>query len=130
MGTVSNIQLQPLIKLQMKIIIIINLSPHNSPTKLIFQELNILPFKNLYFIELVSKCIDMNLALCQLHLKTYFAKTVLFIFTTLGKKLSSVLQLLSMNAEMKISDLFLYIFGITSVTILSMMFLFLYSNNL
>ena len=43
-GTASNINLQPLIKLQEKIIIIIDFSPYNSPTKLIFQE--ILLFKN------------------------------------------------------------------------------------
>ena len=69
-GTASNIHLQPLIKLQKKIIRIIKLSPYNSSTKLIFKKLNILPLfsrsKNLYFIELVSKCLNMNLALCQL----------------------------------------------------------------
>ena len=130
-GTASNIHLQPLINLQKKIIRMINFSPYNSPTKLIFQELNILPFKNLYFIELVSKCLNMNLALCQLLFKTYFAKkTVLFILTTLGTKISSVLQLLSMHTEIKISDLFMYIFGITSVIIVALMLLFLYSNNL
>ena len=58
----------------------------------------------------------MNLALSQLLFKTYFAKTVLFILTTLGTKISSVLQLLSMHTEIKISDLFPYIFGITSIT--------------
>ena len=49
-STASNIHLQPLINLQNKIIAIINLSPYNSPIKLIFQELlNILPFpKNVF----------------------------------------------------------------------------------
>ena len=37
-GTASNIHLQPLNKLQKKIIRIINFSPYNSPAKLIFQK--------------------------------------------------------------------------------------------
>ena len=48
-GTTSNIYLEPLIKLLKKMIIIINLPPYNLPTKLIFQELNILPYKRLIF---------------------------------------------------------------------------------
>ena len=57
--TASNIHLQPLIKLQKKIIIIINLSPYCSSTKLIFQELNILPFKKRVF-HTESKCSQCN----------------------------------------------------------------------
>ena len=38
-GTASQIHLQPLIKLQNKIIRIISFSPYNSPTKPIFEQL-------------------------------------------------------------------------------------------
>ena len=44
-GTASDIHLQSVIKLKKKIVRIINFSPYNSPTKIIFQQLNILPLK-------------------------------------------------------------------------------------
>ena len=43
--TASDIHLQSLIKLQKIIVRIINFSPYNSPTKIIFQQVNILPLK-------------------------------------------------------------------------------------
>ena len=52
-------------------------------------------------MESVSKCLNMSISL-----QTIFAKSVLFILTTLGTKISSVLLLLSMHTEIKISDLF------------------------
>ena len=60
--TSSQIHLQPLMKLQKKNRII-SLSPYNSPTKPIFEHLEILPFKIYLFIELAFKCINMNTAL-------------------------------------------------------------------
>ena len=48
-GTASQIHLQPLIKLPKKIIIIISFSPYNSPTKPIFEHLEIIPLKKTCF---------------------------------------------------------------------------------
>ena len=48
-GNASDIHLHPLIIQQKKIIRIISFSQYNSPTKLLFQQYNILPLKNLVF---------------------------------------------------------------------------------
>ena len=45
-GTASDIHLHPLIILQKKIVSIISFSRYNSPTKLSFQQHNIIPFKS------------------------------------------------------------------------------------
>ena len=71
-GTASNIHLQPLIKLQKKIIRIINFSPYNSPTKLIFQELNILPFKKLVFHRIGLQMFKYEFGIMPIALQNIF----------------------------------------------------------
>ena len=74
-GTASNIHLQPLIKLQNKIIIIIILSHYNSPTKLIFQELKILPFKKLVFHRISLQIYKYKFGNMSIAIKNIFCKT-------------------------------------------------------
>ena len=73
-GTASNIHLQPLIKLQKKIIRIIDLSPYNAPTKLIFQKLNILPFKKLVFHRIGLQMFKYEFGIMPIALQNIFCK--------------------------------------------------------
>ena len=73
-GTASDIHLQSLIKLQKKIVRIINLSPYNSPTKIIFQQLNILPFKKLVFQRLALQMFKYEFGIIPLALHNLFEK--------------------------------------------------------
>ena len=73
-GTASDIHLQSLIKLQKKIVRIINFSPYNSPTKIIFQQLNILPFKKLVFQRLALQMFKYEFGIIPLALHNLFEK--------------------------------------------------------
>ena len=73
-GTASDIHLQSLIKLQKKIVRIIKFSPYNSPTKIIFQQLNILPLKKLVFQRLALQMYKYEFSIIPLALRNLFEK--------------------------------------------------------
>ena len=82
-GTASDIHLQSLIKLQKKIVRIIHFSSYNSPTKIIFQQLNILLFKKIVFQRLALQMFKYEFGIIPLALPNLFEKIVLFIHITL-----------------------------------------------
>ena len=73
-GTASDIHLQSLIKLQKKIVQIINFSSYNSPTEIIFQQLNILPFKKLIFQRLALQMFKYEFDIIPISLHNLFEK--------------------------------------------------------
>ena len=73
-GTASQIHLQPLIKLQKKIIRIISFSPYNSPTKPIFEHLEILPFKKLVFHRIGLQMYKYEYCIIPVALQYLFTK--------------------------------------------------------
>ena len=73
-GTASDIHLQSLIKLQKKIVRKLNFSPYNSPTKIIFQQLNILPLKKLLFQRLALQIFKNEFGIIPLALHNLFEK--------------------------------------------------------
>ena len=117
--TASDIHLQSLIQLQNKIGRIINYCPYNSPTKIIFQQLNILPLKKTC---ISNTCFtNMNLVSSHQHYITCLKKIVLFIHITLGTGTNFDLLQQIMRTEIKILGLSLYTSGTMFVTILSLM---------
>ena len=78
-GAVFNINLQLLIKLQKKIIRIINVSPYNAPMKLIFQELT---FSSLQILHLIESYSISEIGIVLISLQNLFCKkNVLHILT-------------------------------------------------
>ena len=73
-GTASQIHLLPLIKLQKKIIRIISFSPYNSPTKSIFEDLEILPFKKLVFHRIGLQMYKYEYSIIPVALQYLFSK--------------------------------------------------------
>ena len=74
-GTASQNPLQPLIKLQEKIIRIISFSPYNSPTKPIFEHLEILPFKKTVFHRIGLQMYKYEYCIIPVALQYLFTKT-------------------------------------------------------
>ena len=73
-GTASDIHIQPLIILQKKIVRIISFSRYNSPTKLLFQQYNILPFKKLVFHRLGLQLYKYEFSIIPIALRSLFTK--------------------------------------------------------
>ena len=73
-GNASDIHLQPLIILQKKIITIISFSRYNAPTKLIFQQYNILPLKKLVFQRLGLQLYKYKFGIIPIPLRSLFTK--------------------------------------------------------
>ena len=75
-GTASDIHIQPLIILQKKIVRIISFSRYNSPTKLLFQQYNILPFKKLVFHRLGLQLYKYEFSIIPIALRSLFTKNI------------------------------------------------------
>ena len=73
-GNASDIHLHPLIILQKKIIRIKSFSRYKSPTKLLFQQYNILPFKKLVFQRLGLKLYKYEFGINPIPLRSLFTK--------------------------------------------------------
>ena len=73
-GTASDIHIQPLIILQKKIVRIISFSRYNSPTKLLFQQYNILQFKKLVFHRLGHQLYKYEFSIIPIALRSLFTK--------------------------------------------------------
>ena len=73
-GNASDIHLQPLIILQKKMIIIISFSRYNAPTKLLFQQYNILPLKKLVFQRLGLQLYKYEFGIIPIPLRSLFTK--------------------------------------------------------
>ena len=73
-GNASDIHLQPLIILQKKIIRIISFSRYNAPTKLLFQQYNILPLKKLVFQRLGLQLYKYEFGIIPIPLRSLFTK--------------------------------------------------------
>ena len=73
-GTASQTHLQPLIKLQNNFFRIISFSPCNSPTKPIFEHLEILPFKKLVFHKIGLQMYKYEYCIIPVALQYLFTK--------------------------------------------------------
>ena len=73
-GNASDIHLQPLIILQKKFIIIISFSRYNAPSKLLFQQYNILPLKKLVFQRLGLQLYKYEFGIIPIPLRSSFTK--------------------------------------------------------
>ena len=73
-GNASDIHLQPLIIIQKKIIRIISFSRYNAPTKLLFQQYNILPLKKLVFQRLGLQLYKYEFGIIPIPLRSLFTK--------------------------------------------------------
>ena len=77
-GTASDIRIQQLIILQKKILRII-FPRYNSPTKLLFPQYNILPFKKLVFHKLGIQLYKYEFAIIPIPLRSLFLKIALCV---------------------------------------------------
>ena len=73
-GNASYIHLQPLIILHKNFFIIISFSRYNAPTKLLFQQYNILPLKMLVFQRLGLQLYKYEFGIIPIPLRSLFTK--------------------------------------------------------
>ena len=92
-GTSSQIHFQPLIKMQKTIIRIISFPPYNSPTKPIFEHLEILPLKKIVFHRIGLQMYQYEYCIIPVALQYLFTKkTVLYMNITLEIEINFVLS--------------------------------------
>ena len=114
-GNASDIHLQPLITTHKKMVIIITFSSYCPHTNILFNHLNVLPFKKLLFLRIGLKMFKYKYGQLPEALNMFFLLRIdLCIITILETRTNSAL--LYMYAETSTFDLLVSMFGIIYVT--------------
>ena len=98
-GNAADIHLDPIIKMQKKIIRIMTFSKFGTPTKPLFEKLKIFHFKKIVFLRITLQMYKYNHGLFPIAFTTMFVKKINTIITIQGTKTNYDHRLVNTHIE-------------------------------